>query len=65
MLHKSLHQSLCLYVYPLIVARQRLSKNPLILARQQLGKKGYRVNKYTRNNRITAGRVVLYAVRVV
>jgi hypothetical protein len=29
------HQSVCLYVYPLIVARQRLGKNPLIVARQR------------------------------
>jgi hypothetical protein len=28
----------CLYVYPLIVARQRLGKNPLIIAGQWLGK---------------------------
>jgi hypothetical protein len=26
-LHKSSHQSVCLYVYPPIVARQRLGKN--------------------------------------
>jgi hypothetical protein len=26
----------CLYVYPTIVARQRLGKNPLIVVRQQL-----------------------------
>jgi hypothetical protein len=29
---------LCVSVYPLIVARQRLGKNPLIVARQQLGR---------------------------
>jgi hypothetical protein len=28
----------CLYVYPIIVARQRLGKNPPIVATQQLGK---------------------------
>jgi hypothetical protein len=31
--------SLCLYVYPPIVARQRFGRNPLIVARQRLGKK--------------------------
>jgi hypothetical protein len=31
-------QSVCLYVYPLIVARQRLGKNPLIVAMQRLGR---------------------------
>jgi hypothetical protein len=31
------HQSVCLYVYPLIVARQRLGKNHPIVARQRLG----------------------------
>jgi hypothetical protein len=32
------NQSVCLYVYPPIVPRQRLSKNPPIFALQQLGK---------------------------
>jgi hypothetical protein len=32
------HQSVCLYVYPLIVARQQLVKNAPIAARQRLGK---------------------------
>jgi hypothetical protein len=32
------HQSVCLYVYPHIVARQRLGKNPSIVAKQRLGK---------------------------
>jgi hypothetical protein len=47
----SSHQSVCLYVYPAIVARPRLER--------------YRGNEYTRNNGIIVGRVVLYAVRVV
>jgi hypothetical protein len=46
------HQSLCLYVYPPIVARQLLGK-------------GYRGNEYTNNNRRIVGHVVFYAVRVV
>jgi uncharacterized protein (DUF486 family) len=46
------HQSVCLYVYPLIVARQRL------------GKKRYRGNKYKRNTKII-GLAVFHAVRVV
>jgi hypothetical protein len=32
------HQSVCLYAYPLIVARQRPGNNPPIVARQRLGK---------------------------
>jgi hypothetical protein len=28
---------MCVSMYPLIVARQRLGKNPLIVARQRLG----------------------------
>jgi hypothetical protein len=32
------HQSVCLYMYPPIAARQRLGKNPRIVARQRLGK---------------------------
>jgi hypothetical protein len=32
------HQSVCLYVYPPIVARQQLGKNRPIVARQRLGK---------------------------
>jgi hypothetical protein len=32
------HQSVCLYVYPPILARQRLGKNLPIVARQRLGK---------------------------
>jgi hypothetical protein len=35
---KPSHQSVSLYVYPLIVARQRIGKNPPIAARQRLGK---------------------------
>jgi hypothetical protein len=46
------NQSVCLYVYPSIVARQRL------------GKKSYRCNAYTSNNRRTVQRVVFYDVRV-
>jgi hypothetical protein len=46
------HQSPCLYVYPLIVARQVLGKH-VPAARN------------TRNSRIIVGRVVVYAVRVV
>jgi hypothetical protein len=30
------HQSVCLYVYPCIVARQRLGKNPPVVAMQRL-----------------------------
>jgi hypothetical protein len=30
------HKSVCLYVYPLIIARQRLGKHPLVVARQWL-----------------------------
>jgi hypothetical protein len=33
------HHFVCLYVYPFIVARQRLGKNPPIVARQRLGRK--------------------------
>jgi hypothetical protein len=32
------HQSVCLYVYPTIVAGQRIDKNSPIVARQRLGK---------------------------
>jgi hypothetical protein len=32
------HHSVCLYVYPLIVARQRLGKNPPVVALQRLGR---------------------------
>jgi hypothetical protein len=32
------HQSVCLYVYPSIVARQRLCKNPPVVVRQRLGR---------------------------
>jgi hypothetical protein len=32
------YQSVCLYVYPPIVARKRLGKNPLIFAWQRLGR---------------------------
>jgi hypothetical protein len=42
----------CLYVYPSVVARQRLGKNVTAATN-------------TRNNRRIVGRVVSYAVRVV
>jgi hypothetical protein len=45
------HNSVCLYVYPSVVAKQRLSKN-------------FTTAMNTRNNKII-GRVVFYAVRVV
>jgi hypothetical protein len=48
------HKSVRLYVYSLIVARQRLAK-----------KKLYRGKEYTSKNRRIVGRVVLYAVHVV
>jgi hypothetical protein len=48
----SAHKSVCLYVYPPTVARQRLGKNR------------YRDNEYTRKNRIV-GRIMFCAVRVV
>jgi hypothetical protein len=32
------HQSVCLYMYPRIVARQLLGKNPTNVTRQRLGK---------------------------
>jgi hypothetical protein len=32
------YQSVCLYVYTLVIARQRLGKNAAIVARQRLGK---------------------------
>jgi hypothetical protein len=52
-LHKSL-PSVCMYIwYPTTVAGQRL------------GKKCYRGNEYTRNNRRLVRRVVFYAVHVV
>jgi hypothetical protein len=66
--------SVCVCVYPFIIAGRRLGKNPLIVARQLLGKtiplsllgngseKLYRGNKYTRNNRRIVGRVVLREV---
>jgi hypothetical protein len=46
------YQSVCIYVYPLIVVRQRLDKN-------------YRGNEYAINNKRFVGRIVCYAVRVV
>jgi hypothetical protein len=46
------YQSVCLHVYPSLVARQRLGKT-------------LPQHEYTCNNRRIAGRVVLYAVRVV
>jgi hypothetical protein len=45
------YQSVCLYVYALIVARQRLSKNVSDITN-------------TRNNRTIVGHVVFYAVRI-
>jgi hypothetical protein len=46
-----INMSVCLYVYPPIVARQRLGKMlPL--------------HEYTRNKRIIVGGVIFYAVRV-
>jgi hypothetical protein len=47
------HQSVCLYMHPTIVARQRLGKN------------FYRGNEYTRNNKRIIGRVIFYAAHVV
>jgi hypothetical protein len=47
------HQSVCLYVYPLNVARQLLGKD--IAA----------ANEYTRNNRVIVGRVVSYGACVI
>jgi hypothetical protein len=58
------HQSVCLYVYPFIIDRQRLGKNPLIVARQRLSKNVPAVMN-ARNNRLIVGRVVFYAVCVV
>jgi hypothetical protein len=46
------HQSVCLYVDPLLVARQQLDKN--VTAATDI-----------RNNRRIVGRVVFYVVRVV
>jgi hypothetical protein len=46
------HQSMCLYVYPSMIVRQRLGKN-------------FTAATNARNNSIIVGRVVLYAVRVV
>jgi hypothetical protein len=46
-----LHKSLCLYVYPPIIARQRLGKHVSAATS-------------TRNNKSTVGRVIFYAVRV-
>jgi hypothetical protein len=46
------YQSVYLYVYPHVVARQRLGKD-------------YRGNENTRSNRRIVDRVVLYAVHVV
>jgi hypothetical protein len=46
------HQSVCLYVYPLIVARQRLEQT-------------FRGNEYTQNHRRIVGSVVFHAIRVV
>jgi hypothetical protein len=34
----SFNKSVCLYVYPIIVAKQRLGKNPTTVTRQRLGK---------------------------
>jgi hypothetical protein len=46
------HQSVCLYVYPLIVARQRLGRHvPAAMN--------------TRNNRRIVGGIIFYTVRVV
>jgi hypothetical protein len=47
------HQPVYVYVYPPIVARQRL------------GRKSYCRNEHISNNRRIVGCVVLYAVRVV
>jgi hypothetical protein len=38
---------------------------PPLVTRQRLGKKCYRGNKYTRNNRRIVGRVVFFTIRVV
>jgi hypothetical protein len=46
------HQSMCMHVYPLIVARQLFGKNVT------------GGNEYTSNNRRIFGHVVFYAVRV-
>jgi hypothetical protein len=56
----SSHQSLCLYVYSPLVARQRLGKKSPIVARQRIDK-----NEYTGNNIRIVVSFVFYAVRVV
>jgi hypothetical protein len=45
------HQSVCLYVYPLIVAGQMISKHVTTATN-------------TRNNRRTVGRIIFYTVSV-
>jgi hypothetical protein len=57
------HQSVCLYVYSLIVARERLFKNLPIVVMQRLGKKKVTAAANTHKSRIV-GRVVFYAIRV-
>jgi hypothetical protein len=52
-IHKSL-SSFCLSV-----------RESLLVAKQRLGKKRYRGNEYTCNNRRIVVRIVLYAVRVI
>jgi hypothetical protein len=46
--------SVCLYVYPPIVARQRLGKNPFIVARQRLGKNPLIVARQQLGRNVTA-----------
>jgi hypothetical protein len=54
------YQSVCLYVYPPIVARQKFGKvYPPFIARQRLGKHITTV-KNTRNSRRIVGRVCLW-----
>jgi hypothetical protein len=61
------NQSVSLYMYPPLVATQRLSKIPPTVARQRLNKNfaAAKNHEYTCNNRRIVGRVVCCAVSFV
>jgi hypothetical protein len=59
------HQSVCLYVYLPVVARQWLGKNHPVIVKQQLGKNVTTANEYAHNSRRIVGRVIFYAAQVV
>jgi hypothetical protein len=60
----SFHQSVCIYVYPLIIVRQWFGKNSLIVVRQRLSNNVTMAINTRRNNRRIVEHIVFYAVHV-